>query len=259
MDEFIEVLYSHREELEEIKGKRERKSRTEAKNDAFSNAGIYPTKEEKDKANIDTNVGRLYLIEAYADKYFRDNKDAIFDCNDENELVFDVNLDCDTKFELPYINNDIVIDSNECYDRNDFTLTSMPTEDYLIDDTIKIDAPPKFLDQPILEEFNGRFALIKFVTVDDLSIFYTYKISINNAEYKPLELFEVNDIDGVSVEIKVADNRAFVYIDGIDAKSSVKFLVSDGVNETESETIAIYNGACPILRKPVSLISPLNS
>jgi len=211
-------------------------------NDYLSNIGIEDVKKE----------GKLYLIEAHSDRCFKDQNDAIFDCNIVDDKMFDVHIDCGINYDLSYINNDIIIDSNECYNRNDFTMTSIFTNDIMIEPERR-NTPPEFTEQPSVKDINDDEIMVVFSIKDAESIFFDYKMSINEEEFKPIDKYNV------------AGNKVFVYISGLSTTRdhTVQFLVSDGELKTESDMIEInfnMNSAIkyPIFNQQPKLISSPN-
>ena len=239
LSSLIEILYARKTENVDT-GKNKYPEYTY--NDYFTEIGFEDIKKE----------GKLYLIEAHSDKCFKDKKDAIFNCNYIDDKMFDVHIDCGLKYNLSYINNDIIIDSNECYDRNDFTMTNMPTDNIIIEPE-KPNTPPVFIEQPIVKDFNKEEIMISFRVKDAESIFFNYEMSINGGSYAP-----INDYT-------VTGNKVFVYIKGLSTTRdhTVSFLVSDGELTTESDIVELNftannSVALPVFRQQPKLISSPN-
>ena len=201
-------------------------------------------------------IGKLYLIEAYADKCFKNKEDAIFNCNTIDDKMFDVHIDCNLNYELSYINNDIIIDSNECYNRNDFTMTSMPLDGFdMKEEDFVDDTPPIFIEQPSVKEINvvpGE-VLVTFRVQDAESIFFKYEKSLDGEKYSNID----NDV-------VIAGNRVLVYLKNLDPGShTVQFMaINETGLKTESENIIFVvagdGNTNPVFNKQPKLISSVN-
>ena len=63
------------------------------------------------------NPGRSYLINTKVDRQFIQDKDCDFDCNEIGSIEFLTYLNENLSLVLPYLNNNILIDCNEPYDK----------------------------------------------------------------------------------------------------------------------------------------------
>ena len=66
------------------------------------------------------NPGRSYLIFATVDRYFDKELDCDFDCNVEDSVEFLTYLNENIPLILPYLNNNILIDCNQAYDKANY-------------------------------------------------------------------------------------------------------------------------------------------
>jgi hypothetical protein len=66
------------------------------------------------------NPGRSYLIHATVDRHFDKEMDCDFDCNVEDSVEFLTYLNENIPLILPYLNNNILIDCNEPYDKANY-------------------------------------------------------------------------------------------------------------------------------------------
>jgi hypothetical protein len=84
-----------------------------------------PTKKVMDIYQDNSNEGLLYFVFELFDKAIANNENILLDCNDEKLINMDTDiiLDSNMYFSLPYISEDIKIDSNHDYNPEDYDNT----------------------------------------------------------------------------------------------------------------------------------------
>lgn len=82
-----------------------------------------PARTSMDIYQDDSNEGLLYFVYELFDKSIATNQNILIDCNDEKlvEMDTDILLDSNIKFSLPYITEDIKLDSNHDYNPGDYS------------------------------------------------------------------------------------------------------------------------------------------
>lgn len=205
----------------------------------------------------DPSEGRVYFIEAWSDKKFNNYEDAIFDCNVENPDILDTPIDEELCYNLDYINNDIVIDANETYDKWNFTefiepgLEPLPPLEEENEEPVIVSQPEltdihEFSEtDPDTGEIIGGTVIIEFTVDDNHQNFFSYERSIDGDAYEFIYPYESRDL---SIDVKedgtyrLANRTIYDTIKLLRGTHTVSYRVCDGDLCTETETLTIRMG-----------------
>ena len=181
--------------------------------------------------------GKAYQILGFADESFKLEEDVIYDCNKDNVNIIDTPINTGIMYNLDYFNNNLIIDCNNGYDRDDYTLLSPLSESLDFVDTVEY-YPPKFSDNFRITNTSSGQRILEIEISDSDSEYFSKLIAYINGIGKDLVRdgrYSYKISDGC---YRICGNK--LYHDRTNINGTISYLiVDDDGNESKSIEITI--------------------